>query len=74
MGPLRRLLFGSAAKGAQALPKLVAIAAPLVVGFLDNKLGWNLTQFLGPDGGDALYPLIAAYLGWRVPMRTAPTP
>ena len=83
----RALLGGStpaASTGSEALPsvpeplaahaKIIAFALPLIVGFLDHQFNWNLTQFLGPDGGEAVYPLLAMYLGWRVPMRTKPAP
>lgn len=68
-----RLVLGSAEKGKQAFPKLLGIVLPLAAGWLDNKLGWNLMQFLGEDGGDAFYLAVAGYMGWRLPMmRPAP--
>lgn len=76
----REALLGGASSGPDALPNWPGLLAkfsklwmgvwPLLIGWLDGKFGWNLTGWLGDDGGEIIWYALSLWLFYRTPMRT----
>lgn len=67
------LVAGGRASGADnpmpPMMKLASIVTMAILGAVDRKFGWGLSELIGTDASTIVYTLLTMYLPWRIPER-----